>query len=538
MLRLEKYLFYFAVLLALSIIIIPKYYITGDGASHVYNAKVLFDMVSGQSQEFYEQFYKVNRHIDPNWSSHIIIGFFTRMFPPWLADKLFQILYVLTFCFGFRYLIRSIKKENAFLSFLFFPFLFTLPFQQGFYNYCFSLAILFWAVGFYIRYEEKLNNPLVQLGSSMLVLGVALAHGMPAIYTMMIISAIWLVQNWQKVRQLKIDFIVTGIARLAVIFLPTLLLIAMFIAKRGFGSTPHPKTYLEKFVDFVTMWTSQSTRNVEVIPAVMSLVLILVFCVLIFVKKERTSFRFNREDGKIKNLSYVFLIFAGFTFFSYMTAPDTIGGAGSVEIRLAFLPPMFLILFLATKTWQSLYQGFFILASFVISVFFLVLRFPSVMQANTVAKEIMTGAEHIKDESVVLNLHYDDWQITDNGDSIFQKDNSFLHFTDHYGSLKNKHLVLLMNYEADINYFPVNWAENKNPRKTINNMYAGTYPPCADFTAYEKQAGKKIDYILLQNWREEFAKAKCTQDLLMQMQAEGFTKKYESPNAYIVVWGR
>ena len=160
------------------------------------------------------------------------------------------------------------------------------------------------------------------------------------------------------------------------------------------------------------------------------------------------------------------------------------------------------------------------------------------MQANTVAEEIMTGANYIEDESVILNLHYDDWQITDKGDSIFQKDNSFLHFTDYYGAIKNKHLVLLMNYEADINYFPVNWAENKNPRYSINNMYAGTYPPCGDFTAYEKQVGRTIDYILFQNWRDEFANAKCTQDLLAKMKAEGFTKKYESTNQYIIVWGR
>lgn len=525
-------------LLALSIIIIPKYYITGDGASHVYNAKVLFDMVMDQSQEFYQEFYKVNRHIDPNWSSHIMLGIFSRFLPPWLADKLFQIIYVLVFAFGFRYLIRSISKENTFLSFLFFPFVFTLPFQQGFYNYCFSLAILFWAIAFYIQYRSKINSPIIQLVLSLLVLSVSLAHGMPGIYAMMIISVIWLVTHWNKVKKLDFNFILTHIARLGVIFMPSILLILMFIAKRGFGSTPHPKTYMEKFIGFLSMWTSQSTRNVEVIPAMMSLALVIIFCVLIFFKKDRTTFQLARTGNKIKNLSYVFLIFASFTFLSYITAPDTIGGAGSVEIRLAFLPPLFLLLFLACKKWQELHKGLFILATFVISIFFLVLRFPSVMQANAVAKEIMTGANYIKDESVVLNLHYDDWQITEKGDSIFQKDNSFLHFTDYYGALKNKHLVLLMNYEADINYFPVNWAAGKNPRASINSMYAGTYPPCGDFTAYEKQASKKIDYVLLQNWREEFASQKCTKSLLSQMKNAGFSKKYESPNKYIVVWGR
>ncbi|MBK8143638.1 MAG: hypothetical protein IPK62_00920 [Bacteroidetes bacterium] len=110
------------VLLALSIIIIPQYYITGDGGSHVYNAKVLFDYVLNHERDFYKEFFVINRSIDPNWMSHLSIGFFLQMLPPWLADKLFQILYVITFAFGFRYFIKSIEKNNGFLSFLFFPF--------------------------------------------------------------------------------------------------------------------------------------------------------------------------------------------------------------------------------------------------------------------------------------------------------------------------------------------------------------------------------------------------------------------------------
>ena len=155
MLKYERYLFYFLVAFALSIIILPKYYITGDGGSHVYNAKVLFDYVLNHERNFYKEFYTINRGIDPNWMSHLSIGFFLQLFPPWLADKLFQILYVISFAFGFRFFIKSLEPNNSFLSFLFFPFLFTLPFQQGFYNYSFALALLFFTVGFYIRVKES-----------------------------------------------------------------------------------------------------------------------------------------------------------------------------------------------------------------------------------------------------------------------------------------------------------------------------------------------------------------------------------------------
>ena len=61
MLRFEKYLFYGIILLALSIIVIPKFYITGDGPSHTYNAKVLFDYVFNQDRNFYKDFYTINQ---------------------------------------------------------------------------------------------------------------------------------------------------------------------------------------------------------------------------------------------------------------------------------------------------------------------------------------------------------------------------------------------------------------------------------------------------------------------------------------------
>lgn len=528
------------VLLALSIVIIPKYYITGDGPSHTYNAKVLFDLINQQHRDFYDLFYKINRQlIDPNWTSHLMIGFFSRFLPHWLADKLFQIIYILTFCFGFRYLVRSINKENAFFSALFFPFLFTIAFQQGFYNYVLGIALLFWTVGYYIRLRQNISNPIQQFILCALLLSVTLAHGMASVYTMMLLGGLWFFANIKEFSPARFQNLLFSFTRLLIVFIPSIILVALFMLKRGLTSTPHAKTYVQKFLDFLAMSTSQSTRDIEILPAVFCLWLIVAYLIMfIFQKKKRSRFERDNSVNKQPYLQYVFLIFIGFTFISYLTAPGTISATGSIEIRIAFLPPLFLLLFLASKQWNYFSKTFFLLASIVLSVFFLVIRFPSVMQANTVAKEIMTGANYIKDESVVLNLHYDDWQITEKGDSIFQRDNSFLHLTDYYGALKDKHLIMLLNYEADKNYFPVNWRVGKSPRKFMRKIYSGQYPPCGSFDTYEKHINKNVDYVLLQNWRDSFLKQKCTQDLFAEMQAKGFTKIYTSPNQYIVVWGR
>ncbi len=520
------------VILALSIIIIPRYYITGDGGSHVYNAKVLFDYVLNHDRDFYKEYYTINRSIDPNWMSHLTIGFFLQMCPPWLADKLFQIIYVLLFAIGFRFFIKSVERNNGFLSFLFFPFLFTLPFQQGFYNYSIALAFFFFTVGYYIRIKDDINNPLHQVILSILLLTTAFSHGMPSIYAMMIIFFIWLAEHYYYFFPVNMKKIIYSLSQIFLVFLPSMLMILLFLSKRGFGTEPHAWSKVKKFISFLRFWTSQSTRNAEIYPAVACGILLLVFLIILFFTRIKVNI------SKRNTIGYVFIFMVAFTFFSYITCPHSIGGAGSIDIRLAFLPPLFLIAFFATKNWNDFSKRIFIISSFVISVSFLIIRFPFVLKANQIGQEIMTATEVIKDKSVVLNLHFDDWQQLDHGrDSLFHKDGSFIHFSDFIGAQKDKHLIMLMNYEAEINYFPVNWQPGKNPRESIPGLIPGIYPPCGDISLYEKQVNREIDYVLIQNWRKGFENIECVKNLIAQLNLN-FSLLYESKNKYVIVLKR
>jgi hypothetical protein len=197
-----------------------------------------------------------------------------------------------------------------------------------------------------------------------------------------------------------------------------------------------------------------------------------------------------------------------------------------------------LLFFFATKNWSDVLKRIFIICSFIISISFLTLRFPYVLKASRIGNEIMTAAPVIPDKSVVLNLHFDDWQQLKSGnDSLFHKDGSFIHFSDFIGALSEKHLVMLMNYEAEINYFPVNWQPGKNPRESIAGLIPGSYPPCGDISLYEQQIKQKIDYVLIQNWRSDFENIPCVKRLIAQLNSN-FSLIYESKNKYVIVLKR
>ena len=94
-----------------------------------------------------------------------------------------------------------------------------------------------------------------------------------------------------------------------------------------------------------------------------------------------------------------------------------------------------------------------------------------------------------------------------------------------------------MNYEAEINYFPVNWAPLKNPRESIPNMIPGEYPPHGDFRLYEQQLHRKVDYILLQNTQFPRGANAASKASLALIEAE-CTKIYESPHKAVILYKR
>ena len=114
----EPWLFFLLWLLSASILVVPSVYLCGDGPSHLYNARVLFDAALGRDRDFYEAFFHINRHIDPNWLSHLALGTLIQVMPALWADKVLQLIYLGGFAYGFRYLVRGVNSDNGFLAFL------------------------------------------------------------------------------------------------------------------------------------------------------------------------------------------------------------------------------------------------------------------------------------------------------------------------------------------------------------------------------------------------------------------------------------
>jgi hypothetical protein len=485
----EKIGFAFLLLLSMLLIIIPKYYITGDGASHIYNAKVFVDYLLSNDRQFYKPFYEINRNIDPNWTSQIILGIFTKIFPYWLAEKMFQIIYVAAFAHGFRKLIKSVSTNHTSISLLFYPFCFTLPFQMGFYNYSLAYPILFYVLAYFIK-NRNLFFGLQQIIFTLGILILSLTHGMVASHCILLCSFIILLDAIDEYKQKKTFLaIINDAAPKLVSMLIGIFILIAFAMRQGLLTSPHPLSVSEKLSNFVRLYCCQSTMHIENIPAIGLGIGIVIISIIFF-----TQGKCN--DNKIRN---VYLIFAIYTLLGYLSAPNTIGYAGGTDIRLAFLPPLFVLLAASTYSVSKKIENTVAIFAIIITISFISIRFNNVISASNETKKLLLIAKKIETKKTILTIQYN----THGSKNQFEIDNSFLHIFDYIGAMQNKKLILLNNYEADLNYFSLHWRAGMNPRNYMPNIINGLPPLPSEMVQYELATNNKIDFII---WQDDVRK--------------------------------
>ncbi|MBC7884533.1 MAG: hypothetical protein H7X99_03615, partial [Saprospiraceae bacterium] len=158
-----NYVFYGLVIVLLYPILINKWFVSGDGPCHLYNAKVLKDMILGQESPFYETFYRFNFTLAPNLFDHIVLGILQMIFSPSLSERLFLSMYILMFCFGVRFLMNEIQPKSTWAAIPVLIFVYHHLLLKGFFNFSFSIAASFWVIGYWLKHRDsfKLKQSLI-----------------------------------------------------------------------------------------------------------------------------------------------------------------------------------------------------------------------------------------------------------------------------------------------------------------------------------------------------------------------------------------
>jgi hypothetical protein len=508
----EKILFIILLAFSLFPVLSNKYFITGDGPCHLYNSKVLLDFISSHNLDFYNDYYILNRNLDPNWFSHITLAFLLSFLPDFLAEKIFISAYIILFAIGLRWILKAINRENTFLVFLGLPFIFHHTFQMGFFNYSFSFVFYFFSVGYWLRQNSNLTIAQTFI-LSLINTALFFVHPVGWVLSALTIGLIILLEfiidipGIRKHTENPIHKLFDKSLTFFLVFLPSVLLFLGYALRRGMKTVPNPDSFKHLYHSFIELTSLVNMTNKEHMWSIcLSVLFGLIFLYGLFNKLRLR--KFNKTDA----FFVIFLIM----LYIYFSQPGQIAGAGILSIRLQFIPFLVLVLWFANINFNLKIKWTVMSSAFIIGVVLIAVRLPHHALASRAVKEYISVRDYIEDNSTVLPLSYSHNGKTPDGKLIANRIWLFMHAADYIGT--DKSLIIFDNFEANTGYFPVIWKKEKNPYNYISiNEGFENQPPSVDISGYNKKTGGDIDYVILWCLDEQYLNHAYTIHTLEQL---------------------
>ncbi len=519
----ERLIFYLLLTFSLLPLWSVRYFLTIDGPCHLYNAKVLADFsASADLRDFYESWVYLNLRFEPNWFGHFFMKMgFAAGIPAFLNEKLLQTFYILAFGLGLRFAIRQLAPGGLFLGSLGLLFAYHHVFQMGFYNYSCSLALMFWTFGYWLRFREAWTVGR-QIVLAVFFLGLFFCHPVGLLFAFLLIGCVLSAQtycagSWAERKQ----YFSRQIIVLALTALPALILFAEYLYAKGLS--------FRKSGDAGWQMWSELARLTSL-------------CTMMEVERQWTPLvaaLFGALLGaglwlKIRSRRWVWTdaLFGAFilSLFIYFKQPGSFAGAGILPIRLQMLPYLVLLLWLATLDFPKWTQNAVLVCAVAFSALFWSIRLPAHWRASEAVSEYVSCAAAIPDKVSVLPLSFNHNGQLPDGQTVSTAMWLFVHAAGYIGAEKS--IVLLDNYEAHTQNFPLLWREQRDPYVFLPKDDIGFegQPPRAEFLNYKSKTNNaNVDYVLTWCLDKKFNDHLFTKEIKEQLE-QGYELVFKSEN--------
>ncbi|MBK9418616.1 MAG: hypothetical protein IPN62_15375 [Flavobacteriales bacterium] len=147
--RLEPLLFTLLTALHLAPVHATRWFVTLDGPSHLYSARILKELLAGDP--FLAGFFRIHAEPVPYWLAHALMVPLHALLPAWAVDRMMYTLAVVGLAFAFRWFIRTVAPQRSWTALLVMPFLLHYALRLGFLNFSLSLALLFVVLTLVVR---------------------------------------------------------------------------------------------------------------------------------------------------------------------------------------------------------------------------------------------------------------------------------------------------------------------------------------------------------------------------------------------------
>lgn len=481
-------LFFVLVLVGLSYVWGQKFFLTSDGPTHVYNSKILLDLLEGQDFDFYSQFYRFSFSFFPNWFTHASLILLQLFLNPVLAEKVLVSVYIVVFPVSFVFALKQFSERISFLSLLIFPFVFHFVFYYGFYNFCFSIAFAFLFIGCWKKYrDKKLWLQVVCLFPLSLL--VYLTHIFGWFIIAIVLGGIFAAELTARLFQRRQISVSALLQHWSAPFLAGLLpvfLSLVFMQNHSGETQYYPETPERLWAAFIhlemlVLWGDKT----EFFLASLIVGVLLFATVAAIVLRIKHKIKMSGVDG--------FIIAAVLFSLVYFLQPKPLFLGGFWLGRMSWPGWLLLLFWLSVQGFPTVLNRAFAWLGVMIFVCMSAIRYPYQHKSSDGVEDYLSALKHIPAHSTILPLSFSHVGIDEFGLPVNNYRMQFQHAFDYGGAIKP--LINFANYEATTTWFPVQWKKSCNSFNLLGNIEGN--PQSVNLSGFENSGcGYKIDYVV------------------------------------------
>lgn len=323
-----------------------------DGPQHLHTINVLAEIIKGN--DFIKTYYQVNPTIVGYWSSHFIIVLFRLIFPAWLAEKAYMIVYVIGMFVSFRFLMKQLSpKKLSVASLLIFPFMYSTYQLLGYHTFSFAAIFYFVGIGLLIKFIKAYNLKTLIL-FLFATLGVFLSHALVFVFYLISVAVIYLGVIIRKDSNFK-NWIIGGL-KIFLAVLPSIIFWFIYISSvMDLDDTINPTSlaFIDQLKEFIRIRLLVGfSHNFESYGYRVLFLVIAVFSILAAIKLIKEIRKSTKTRlGILFSVENIFLLVSIIFLALYFFAPVRFS-AGNLTNRYGLYFFYNLIIWLSTKQFN------------------------------------------------------------------------------------------------------------------------------------------------------------------------------------------
>ncbi len=481
----EQILFYVLLFIHLIPVIFLTPFVTLDGPVHLYNARILHDLIL-TTDPIMHDFFKLNPVLEPNLTGHLLMSVLLIVFPPFITEKIILLTILFFFAVGYRRWMLALEPTAVWVTWFIFPLLYNFTFLIGFFNFMIGLSVLPFFMVWWMKRPDKQTTVSHYLIGIFLLLAMYYSH----ILIFLLAGAI---AGIQSLFNKSGDISRRKMLMLAMISIPGIWLTVQYLLIHG--SVGYRKEIqwlpLSKILEdlayarYITMYDYASEKRFTVAFTVLILVVI-------------TSGMFYRTIQKHQKTTVIWFILSMLLIF---LIPDSFASGGIITLRLELWLAISLLLLLSTFRIPEKIGIPGATGAVCISLFICYYHFDFQQKLSRSALEFTQLCSPLKEPAVLLPVNYSNNWMEAN-------------LAAYAGAMKK--WVVLDNYEADYRLFPVVWKDRMKPSLHAGN-HAETQTPCLTIKHSEQITGHHIDFISFWAGKPEGTDS-CSAAIRLQLQ--------------------